>query len=85
LATNGRGWQSLEAADHKSVLSHPGDFPYDCRVKVSQDGATLRIYTRLGPDLVKAIFLDSRGNITSEGHGKTIKEAARDAGATGVL
>lgn len=85
MATNGRGWQSLEVADHKSVLSYPGDFPYDCRVKVSQDGMSLRIYTRLEPGLVKAIFLDSRGNITSEGLGETIKEAARDAGATGVV
>jgi hypothetical protein len=85
MSTNGQGWLSLEAVKHKTVLSLPDEFEYSCRVKVSRDGARLRLYVSLGPGKVKAIFIDTDGNILSQGYGETIAKAAEDAGAEGVL
>jgi predicted NBD/HSP70 family sugar kinase len=52
---------------------------------VSRDGARLRLYVSLGRGKVKAIFIDSDGNIISQGSGETIAKAAEDVGAEGVL
>jgi hypothetical protein len=75
----------MKALRHETVLTGPEPFDYKCRVKVSRDGQKLRIYITLGPRKIKAIFIDANGNITSEGRGPTVADAAADAGAEGVL
>jgi hypothetical protein len=78
-------WLPMKALQHETVLSGPEPFDYKCRIKVSRDGQKLRIYVTLGPRNIKAIFIDVNGNITSEGCGPTIADAAASAGAEGVL
>jgi hypothetical protein len=75
----------MKALQHETVLAGPEPFEYKCRIKVSRDGQKLRIFLTLGPRNIKAIFIDADGNITSEGRGPRIEDAAADAGAEGVL
>jgi hypothetical protein len=85
MASPRGAWLPMKASRYETVLSGPEPHGYMCRIKVSRDGRKLRIFVTLGARDVKAIFIDPSGNITSEGRGATIAEAARNAGAEGVL